>query len=117
MLRSCMDSWVFQSQNRELVASAGANGMGRNSADRLSAAEPRHAAPGADSPLQAAYFSPPPTLFLAGLRAILSLAERSPASASVDQLVLRRVSPQLSAVIRVLGWHVRPGLFFAGPVR
>lgn len=151
-----MESWVFQSRHRELVGSAGDHGMAWNRADQLSAAEPRRAASGADSPLQAAYFSPPPTLFLAGeideatyqdlirvlrravatdrhqlqvdladvvycdlagLRAILWLAEPdSPACASVDQLVLRRVSDQLRTVIRVLGWNAKPGLFFAEPV-
>ena len=148
-----MESWVFQAQNRALVARAGADGMGRNRTGQLSAAEPSS---GTDSPLQAAYFSPPPTLFLAGeideatyrdllrvlrwavaadrhqlqvdladvvycdlagLRAILSLAQPGPAaSASVDQLVLRRVSLQLRTVIRVLGWNAQPGLFFAEPL-
>lgn len=156
MLRSCMESWVFQSHSRQLVATG--NGLGRYGADQLPAAEPSPPGTwsGAPSGLQAAYLSPPPTLLLAGeideatyqdllqvlaravatdrhllqvdladvvycdlagLRAILSLARPGSAgSASVDQLVLRRVSVQLRTVIRVLGWNVTPGLFFAEPV-
>jgi anti-anti-sigma regulatory factor len=153
-----MECWVFQAQSRELAASTGAHRMGRYRADRLPAAEPapQDAAFDGDGGLQAAYLSPPPTLYLAGeideatyqdlllvleraaatdrqllqvdladvvycdlagLRAILSLAQpRSAGSARIDQLVLRRVSVQLRTVIRVLGWNAAPGLFFAEPV-
>ena len=48
---------------------------------------------------------------LAGLRAILSLAD----APGVRQVRLRHLPEPLSGVLRILGWDTRPGLCLDGP--